>query len=136
MEPSNASQPDNNAASSPHSEQLLLAPPKTNLGANDAGGGTWILLNWHFQHLGYVVWFPLEENHITTVDPVDMELFVGKILSPIEARECHQQKWGNEEKRGGRDGEREGWTEGSLKTQCVRQNRSVPSPRQPTAQAH
>lgn len=37
------------------------------------------------------------------------------------------------------EGERregEGWTEGSLKAQCVRENRSVPSPRQPTAQAH
>lgn len=33
-------------------------------------------------------------------------------------------------------GEGEGWTEGSLKAQCVRQNRSVPSPRQPAAQAH
>lgn len=32
--------------------------------------------------------------------------------------------------------EGEGWTEGSLKAQCVRENRSVPSPRQPTAQAH
>lgn len=32
--------------------------------------------------------------------------------------------------------EEEGWTEGSLKAQCVRENRSVPSPRQPTAQAH
>lgn len=32
--------------------------------------------------------------------------------------------------------EKEGRTEGSLKAQCVRENRSVPSPRQPTAQAH
>lgn len=32
--------------------------------------------------------------------------------------------------------EEEGRTEGSLKAQCVRENRSVPSPRQPTAQAH
>lgn len=32
--------------------------------------------------------------------------------------------------------EGEGWTEGSLKAQCARENRSVPSPRQPTAQAH
>lgn len=32
--------------------------------------------------------------------------------------------------------EEEGRTEGSLKAQCARENRSVPSPRQPTAQAH
>lgn len=32
--------------------------------------------------------------------------------------------------------EEEGRTEGSLKAQCVRENRSVPSPRQPMAQAH
>lgn len=41
-----------------------------------------------------------------------------------------------EEMEGKERREGEGWTEGSLKAQCVRENRSVPSPRQPTAQAH
>lgn len=45
---------------------------------------------------------------------------------------------GSKERSNGEVQEREveGRTEGSLKAQCVRENRSVPSPRQPTAQAH
>lgn len=62
-----------------------------------------------------------------------MEGFEGMRVSPVEVRE--KSKRGVEEMEEERR-EGEGWTEGSLKAQCVRENRSVPSPRQPTAQAH
>lgn len=59
--------------------------------------------------------------------------FEGEEVSPVEVGETS--KRGVEEIEEARK-ERRGWTEGSLKAQCVRENRSVPSPRQPTAQAH
>lgn len=60
-------------------------------------------------------------------------LLKGREVSPVEVRK--RVKRGVEEMEEERR-EGEGWTEGSLKAQCVRENRSVPSPRQPTAQAH
>lgn len=59
--------------------------------------------------------------------------FLRKEVSPVEVRKRVKKgvdKMEEERKEG------EGWTEGSLKAQCVKENRSVPSPRQPTAQAH
>lgn len=54
-----------------------------------------------------------------------------------EGRKCRRFKLGEDGKRWRKRGEEEsGGPGGSLKAQCVRENRSVPSPRQPTAQAH
>lgn len=55
----------------------------------------------------------------------------GSVTSESEEKSKRGVEVMEEERREG-----EGWTEGSLKAQCVRENRSVPSPRQPTAQAH
>lgn len=55
----------------------------------------------------------------------------GSVTSGSEEKSKRGVEEMEEERREG-----EGWTEGSLKAQCVRENRSVPSPRQPTAQAH
>lgn len=69
---------------------------------------------------------------------VENVFFKGTCAEPSEGTKCHRWK---KSKRGVEEMEEErregeGWTEGSLKAQCVRENRSVPSPRQPTAQAH
>lgn len=55
----------------------------------------------------------------------------GSVTSRSEEKSKRGVEDMEEERREGK-----GWTEGSLKAQCVRENRSVPSPRQPTAQAH
>lgn len=63
--------------------------------------------------------------------PVQKLLKGGSVTSESEEKSKRGVEVMEEERREG-----EGWTEGSLKAQCVRENRSVPSPRQPTAQAH
>lgn len=57
------------------------------------------------------------------------EAFEGRVTSRNEEKSNVEEM--EEERRKG-----DGRPEGSLKAQCVRENRSVPSPRQPTAQAH
>lgn len=63
--------------------------------------------------------------------PVQNLLMGGSVTSGSREKSKTEVEEMEEERREG-----EGWTEGSLKAQCVRENRSVPSPRQPTAQAH
>lgn len=63
--------------------------------------------------------------------PVQKLLKGGSVTGGSEEKSKRGVEEMEEERREG-----EGWTEGSLKAQCVRENRSVPSPRQPTAQAH
>lgn len=63
--------------------------------------------------------------------PVQKLLKGGSVTSRSEEKSKRGVEDMEEERREGK-----GWTEGSLKAQCVRENRSVPSPRQPTAQAH
>lgn len=63
--------------------------------------------------------------------PVQNLLMGGSVTSGSREKSKTGVEEMEEERREG-----EGWTEGSLKAQCVRENRSVPSPRQPTAQAH
>lgn len=71
------------------------------------------------------------ENVCFLKAPVQKLLKGGSVTSESEEKSKRGVEVMEEERREG-----EGWTEGSLKAQCVRENRSVPSPRQPTAQAH